>query len=394
MLQQFMAPAVFLIFTVGFALIWNANRHITAAGIWAVGYFLGFLSFSMSPLLNAFPEWRFLRPIGDTAYLGSCVLLVIGLGIRYGVKVLAIPVGMVFMVSVTVISWYWFVVDNYSIRTEAISYGCGALLIIGAWMIYPTLKSQRTHILFWIVSAFAAQAFLTPITTIYVLGERFTEATVSGSFYVELLSLTVSLTAICLATALLVDVGMNIVHRLRDEAATDGMTGLRTRQSFEATVMAAYGTSEKDVRPAALIVCDIDNFKAVNDTFGHGVGDEVICGFADVLRDGCRSEDYAARYGGEEFIVFLPRTTLQMARLVAEQLRMGFERYRCSEPVEDQTFSASFGVAVFREGELYDSVFARADAALYAAKHSGRNCVRMCEEDAACEDTGGQRAPV
>lgn len=381
MLQQIMAPAIFAIFTIGFALIWQQNRHIAAAGIWALGYFFACLSFALTPTLNNFPQLQLLRPAADAAYLISALLLVIGLGVRYSKKIPTPALATVFSASLAVTYWHWFVVDNYSVRTEALSYGCGALLGIGTWMLYPTLKSNKNHILFWIVTAFSIQAFLLPITAIYILNDRFTQESVGGSIYLELLTLTVSLTAICLATALLVDLGMQIVRRLRDESRTDILTGLLNRRAFETLVDELNERLTKPSSPTVLIVCDLDHFKRVNDTFGHIVGDAVIRGFGDVLKTSCRPGDSIGRIGGEEFGVLLPETSLAMGRLLAEKLRIAFEAHHFTAALGDITPTASFGVAELRAGEKYEKVFSRADAALYAAKKNGRNCVQICEVD-------------
>ncbi|HEY3070555.1 MAG TPA: GGDEF domain-containing protein, partial [Gaiellaceae bacterium] len=138
----------------------------------------------------------------------------------------------------------------------------------------------------------------------------------------------------------------------------------------------------------ALIVADLDDFKQVNDRYGHQAGDDVLRAFADVLRETVRDIDLAARYGGEEFAVLLPQTDLAGAERVAERLRERME-IRLVEPSSDSPFSvtASFGVASFPEAGTPAALFAAADEALYRAKSAGKNCV-------VCDDANGAvRAP-
>lgn len=125
--------------------------------------------------------------------------------------------------------------------------------------------------------------------------------------------------------------------------------------------------------PLSMIMVDLDHFKVVNDTFGHGVGDKVLKGFADLLREVIRVEDVAARWGGEEFIVILPHTARDAAAALAERIRVAFEKHSgCVTPI---LLSASFGVVERHEGDNSDTLIRRADDALYRAKHEGRNRV-------------------
>lgn len=380
MLEQILTPTIFAIFAIGFALIWDRNRNLEAAGFWALGYFCAFVGFTLTPLLNSFPQLEFLRAVGDTAYLVGALFLVVGFGRRYSIKLPSHALGIVFCSSLSVIYWHWFVVDVYSVRAEAISYGCGALLGIGAWMIYPTLKSHRNHTMFWILTAFAAQAFLVPIMSIHILNEDLAAAHIGDTLYLELMILMVSLISLCFAMALMFDQLMIIVRQLRDESNTDMLTGLLNRRAFEVEVSELRRDHEKHQNFAALIVCDIDHFKRINDTYGHGAGDKVIRGFGDILRRECRPEDIVGRIGGEEFAVLMPEANQVMARLMADKLRIAMEAYEFPVLENGIAPTVSFGITDFEISEEYEVAFYRADAALYTAKQDGRNCVRAMLE--------------
>jgi len=394
MLEQFLTPIIFAIFAIGFAIIWDRNKHINAAGIWALGYFFGFLSFALAPILNSFQELEFLRPFADTSYLVCALLLVVGCGSRYSQKIPALALGTVFTASLAVTYWHWFIVDDYSARAEALSYGCGALLGIGAWMLYPTRKTKRFPILFWIVAAFSVQIILIPVVTIRVLSETVTEATSGSSIFLELLTLSVALTTVCLAVTLLIDLGLETIVKFKNESETDHLTGLNNRRAFEALAEQAGIISAEQESPVSLIICDIDNFKRVNDKYGHASGDMVIIGFADILKSACRSGDHVGRIGGEEFGILMPGANLQMARLQAERLRVAFETYRGADLPEIDVFTASFGVAEFCHDEVYRDVFSRVDAALYTAKRDGRNRVRVSQKSLEKKPTQLPKGPL
>ncbi|MFM9012834.1 MAG: GGDEF domain-containing protein, partial [Gemmatimonadota bacterium] len=126
-------------------------------------------------------------------------------------------------------------------------------------------------------------------------------------------------------------------------------------------------------RPLSVILVDLDDFKRVNDTYGHNAGDDVLRGVARLLQQRGRLSDTVGRWGGEEFVLVCPGTTLLEAHALAESLR---------ERIASRDFSgvgrrtASLGVATARPGETPDALLARADEALYEAKSAGRNRVR------------------
>ena len=158
-------------------------------------------------------------------------------------------------------------------------------------------------------------------------------------------------------------------------AATDELTKLANRRSFNESLAAALSAARRHEYQLSMIMIDLDHFKFVNDTFGHSEGDKVLQKFADLLRDMIRAEDVAARWGGEEFIIIIPHTGREAAAALAERIRMAFEQhYPRTSPV---SLSASFGVVQLQEEDDIDSLIRRADDALYRAKREGRNRVVM-----------------
>lgn len=124
-----------------------------------------------------------------------------------------------------------------------------------------------------------------------------------------------------------------------------------------------------------LILIDLDFFKAVNDTFGHDVGDQVLMHIADFLSKNVRKQDLIARWGGEEFVILLRETSIEQSEQIAINLQEKMKQENFS-PVTSMTFSA--GVATLEAGQSFDELVANADKALYEAKRSGRNCVKSC----------------
>lgn len=170
----------------------------------------------------------------------------------------------------------------------------------------------------------------------------------------------------------------------RAMATKDPLTGLDNRRSLQERLNEMLSNATRHDRPLAVAMVDLDKFKSVNDTYGHDFGDQVLIGFAEMLRTKSRMEDVVCRFGGEEFVVAMPDTTLDTARSVAERLRIAWEQTTFQTPNgRDIHVTASFGVARAEQGEGpadMDSVLKRADIALYAAKHQGRNRVIVYDD--------------
>jgi diguanylate cyclase (GGDEF)-like protein len=164
---------------------------------------------------------------------------------------------------------------------------------------------------------------------------------------------------------------------VRELAVIEPMTGCVTRHHGIERLGAELRRAQRSRMPVAVVMLDLDHFKAVNDHHGHLCGDQVLAAVGRLLRDTLRMSDERCRYGGEEFLVVLPDTTLEGAARVAENLRARFAGTPVLCARGAVRFTASFGVtqALPDEGDV-NAVLGRADAALYAAKGAGRN--RVC----------------
>ncbi len=157
----------------------------------------------------------------------------------------------------------------------------------------------------------------------------------------------------------------------QEAAFTDHLTGLANRRRFERQLEREVARTGRYGRPFCLLLIDIDNFKDVNDTFGHEAGDEALRGVANVIQSGTRGIDTGARIGGDEFAVILPETSLELGLEVAERLRSAIAAL---DAPHGARISASLGVAELPAcAHTGDELRAAADAALYEAKRSGRD---------------------
>jgi diguanylate cyclase (GGDEF)-like protein len=168
------------------------------------------------------------------------------------------------------------------------------------------------------------------------------------------------------------------------QAITDELTGLVNRRRFLDALRSEIARGQRLGGRLSVVFADLDDFKLINDRFGHHAGDEVLLAFADLLRAHGRDVDVAARLGGEEFAILLPETGLEGARVGAERLRQSLAdlRIRLSER-DEVTVTASFGVAELAEGQSVDGLLRTADSALYRAKEQGKNRVEVAGGESA-----------
>lgn len=173
------------------------------------------------------------------------------------------------------------------------------------------------------------------------------------------------------------------LEAIRYESLTDELTTLNNRKHFDMALARTIASAKESKQPFALLLTDIDHFKKFNDTFGHQTGDQVLRLVALAVKQNVKGQDTASRYGGEEFAIILPQTNMRDAITIAEQIRKSViskELVKRSTGENLGRITISIGVSMFKPGDTAQSIVARADAALYAAKRGGRNMVK-CETD-------------
>ena len=168
--------------------------------------------------------------------------------------------------------------------------------------------------------------------------------------------------------------------QLVDLANRDPLTQLLNRRGMLVQLELLVAAAREKRAPLSCVLLDVDHFKQLNDTFGHRVGDMVLCEVAEVLRESCRKSDIYARYGGEEFLVVCPDTPPAGAYLLAERIRQKLQARAFSTGAESFIVAGSFGVAAWQpEHTSIDDLIAAADQALYAAKRAGRDRTIVAE---------------
>jgi diguanylate cyclase (GGDEF)-like protein len=198
------------------------------------------------------------------------------------------------------------------------------------------------------------------------------------SVWLTVLSFEALLFTIAIAFILLAMAKERAEHRHKTAALVDPLTGVANRRAFLQDGEAQLKRQATDPRPTAVMLLDLDNFKSINDRFGHAVGDRVLEIFADVASSSLRHIDLFGRLGGEEFAALVRDTTRERALAVAEQIRAGFAE--ATREVEGRSVDAtvSIGIVISHDAVLdLSALLAQADHALYRAKDSGRNRIEI-----------------
>lgn len=164
-------------------------------------------------------------------------------------------------------------------------------------------------------------------------------------------------------------------EQMRILASTDELTGLANRRTMAEQLCHQERRNHTKENLYSIIICDIDHFKTINDTYGHDAGDKVITEVASVLKNNLRESDTVARWGGEEFLIMLPQTNLQTATQIAEKFQSIFSQMRIKYDAAEIHTTLSFGVASADAQTYADDCIRSADRRMYKAKFTGRNCV-------------------
>jgi diguanylate cyclase (GGDEF)-like protein len=231
-------------------------------------------------------------------------------------------------------------------------------------------------------TTFAAQFAALGVADAYVVALEPVAAIEAQSTRYRRLIILAALFTLALAAALATRLARPVaqivgdVARLSRQAQTDGLTGLANRRLLAERLEDELVRAARNGTSVSLVMADIDNFKLINDSFGHQTGDAVLRAFAAALDRSVRETDLAARYGGEEFVVVLPGARLANAARAAEQMRKTASELKVAGRTgEIASFTVSFGVAEFPTYANAEALIAAADAALYQAKRGGKNRV-------------------
>ena len=373
--NQLIPPILFSIFALSFLSIWHFGRQDVSARTFGTAYGFAAVAFFIEALIGSSNNLVWIQHLGDVFYIASALSLSIALMQRYRQKQPKFLIGLIGICAIGLVSWFRFGDANLSARVDIICITTSLLIVIAVPLAWRAGHRLSDKLLFATFIAYASVVSLSALVVPTVTGEVITNESLRGSLLLAIVNVSVSVLSLLTASLLFSHYLITYVLSMREESNTDSLSGLLNRRGFEGAAIATVSSATDANTPFCLIVCDIDHFKSINDTYGHALGDNVIHMVGALLKDAAGSNGVAGRIGGEEFCLALPNANIEMAMSLAESVRTQLELSGKSILGGAETITASFGVELLRPDDNYHSVFDRADKALYQAKNGGRNRV-------------------
>ncbi len=313
-------------------------------------------------------------------YALSSTLILAAVCERAGQRLHLVSFAVVYLITALVMGLMVNLSDDVGPRLVIVNMGYGVMFAMGVTTLLTAKRRDAVDIAIIAVMAFqAADFFIRPSLTL--LFEKSIPAEVyRDSIYYSLIGLVLGIKGVSMAMVLIGATIAEWTTALRESSERDALSGLRNRGSFEEAMRKLLPRAQAEGRQLSLVVADIDHFKKVNDIWGPQAGDQAISGIGELIAKTIRGCDTAGRIGGEEFCIAVWNCPNDPAYRLADRIRHAFSRLEHSGLSDDIRLTASFGVATAHDGETYEDLFARADAALYKAKSNGRNRVENAEE--------------
>ncbi len=362
-------PAMYAIFTAVFVTLARAEGGSVAARKGAAAFGIGVLAIILDTQRHLFPHWFF--TIAVPLHWLVIILTVNAFLSRHDDRLPQGPVVCVFTVGLAVNLAATFIIDSVAVRVPNAS----LVAIFLITMALPRFFRRDMRMLDKLTAAamvatWASYAIRFAIYfTLDQSGEYARES--QWSQYMLMFYFTSAIVALTIAFLLIMTIVADMIERHHAASTVDMLTGIANRRGFETMIERHDAKAEY----GAVMVIDLDRFKAINDRYGHAAGDAVLAATARGLADGGRGFGEVARFGGEEFVLLVRASHAEAAVGLAELLRTSIAATRLAEPLDVIRWTASIGVATLEGGESIRDAIRRADIALYQAKEAGRNRV-------------------
>lgn len=359
--------------SVFFAVAEKSRSRVAARWI-GLGFAVASLSCVAELLVAHTPLVKLFAMVAFATLLGGLSILVVGIGKIYGMSWNSYGL-MAFFGLCVLVNFVLFDAPRSTLQ-HSLPYQIpfAIVMLLGAWAVAASPhRAAVDRCLFFMLSLtsihFVAKAFLSVLVG---SGARPNDYIMSNYAVISQ-----GLTAVLMVMAGLTLLAVLVLQIMADErtnSEVDALSNLLNRRGFEKYADRALGRAQSG--PHSVILCDLDHFKRVNDTYGHYAGDSVIRSFGALLKASAPQGAIVARLGGEEFGIVLPCTSLEAAMMLAHAVRGGVSLQSFPGLPNGFAMTASFGVSAFNDPHELDEALKLADTALYDAKGAGRNCVR------------------
>ena len=356
---------------------WLFGRRQPAQMYWGGAYLAAFLS-ALNFLLRGSPAGIATILSSQLTQLLTGYLMLLGVRSYLGLKPWPFRYGAGLVVVVLAgVSFFTLIEPSPALRIGLSSLVVGGLF--GLWAITMArghIRQFPARYIFAIPCALHALFVLARIVHLYQTDGPVIDL-VQGATIPPLFILESIIALVVMAFATLMLVSETITRELRLLAELDPLTNTFNRRSLFKLLEQASSAANRRKSPLSLLLIDLDHFKQINDTYGHGVGDEVLCHFVSVAAASLRTEDVLGRLGGEEFAALLPDATAADAQLIAERLCARVSELPLTTAGVQVPLTISVGIVQCLPGEPPERALHRADEAMYQAKRNGRNRVEL-----------------
>lgn len=376
-----------LMLAIIFLMAWRNFGRQKHALTWAATFMAGSLQWTVNLFSrDLFADRRWYWIVANALALLVLSQALAGYRQRAGLRTRGAMLAAGAVSALALIVWFTFVQPHVGIQQAVILFYAPIMLVASAWV----LLRQSRHVL-------AAEKGAAAVMVLFSLSQMAAgiAALMQGaerdayweSVYLMINFVTLPSAYTGLGLFAVFILATDLSEQMKQLARVDQLTQLLNRRGFAELAALALSRIRGSGAPMAVVLGDIDHFKAINDRFGHHAGDQVLRGFASLLKAMLGKDDLAARIGGEEFVMVFPGRTAEHAVMKVEQLREQFKTQELKMGEQTITPTASFGIAELNAGDasIYD-VIKRADEAMYQAKHEGRNRLVLADSELSIPD--------
>ena len=373
-------PTIALALGAAFLVLWFHQRHRPYLAVLGVSYCTSAFGF----LLQYFTlpvGMALTKLISNICFTIAACCLASAIVARYGRRVPYAGIAVMTGGGLAAFCWFMFVQPDLTWRILAMNFGFGGLSLLVAAELRTVRNNGPTEKILFVLSLLSGLNFIARTLMVVIAHGPFGSYDgFYGSSYWTTALLSHALLSLLIALCLFSAAALDVMKALKAETHTDPLSGLLNRRGFEERATLLLDQCARAKFPVAMVLADLDHFKALNDVHGHAAGDRVIADFAAKLRLAAGTRGVAGRIGGEEFAVLLPLSDLAAARLFAEAVRTVYSAGQVDGLPAGTKVTASFGVAARSGDEALEPLMRRADDALYKAKKNGRDSVRLSYE--------------
>lgn len=371
-------PAIALVLATAFVLLRFYRKDQSYLSVLALAYIASATGFLLQHFTLPVIGFELSRLLSNICFTLAAFCLAGAIVARFGRRVPYAAFAILSGAGLAAFSWFMFIDPNLTWRIFATNFAFGGISLVVAAELYAIAeKGPVERIVLALSLASGLNFFARPIAVVAIHGPYLSYEGFYSSAYWTTAVLSHALLSLLIALSLFTAEALDLFKALRSESQTDPLSGLLNRRGFEARASKLLDQCASGKLPVALVIADLDRFKALNDRHGHAAGDRVIIEFAARLRTAAGTRGVAGRLGGEEFAVLLPLADPAAARLLAEAVRSVFSAEAINGLPPEVRVTASFGVAARSGDESLSDLMRRADEALYHAKKGGRDSVRV-----------------